>query len=263
MEGIQKLINFPRLDVTFADVLKNPLFLVDIFIVLLIFYWIYRLLKNTRAVRILFGVLILAGMMYLSFFLHLTLLSWVLGLFLTVILVAIPVVFQPEFRNALEKIGRTRLNASIIRSRNVKFPQSILEALEVMSTNKIGGLIAIQRKTGLGDYLKSGIELDSKISKNLILACFLEGSPLHDGALVIAGNRILGASCLFPLSGDESAVPLGTRHKAAVGLTEETDALCIVVSGKNGQISLAYEGKLLKNIAQEELAKKLKTLLPR
>jgi len=259
----QKTLELLNFNFSIPNIFNNPLFLVDILIVFLILYWVYRLLKNTKAVRILYGVIILAIFMYISSFLHLTVLNLVLTAFLTVILVAIPVVFQPELRNALEKIGRTTgLRAAIFKKpKHPRFLNVILETVKRMSEENIGGIIAIQRKTGLSDYLKTGISLDANISKELILACFTEDSPLHDGAVIIFNNRILGASCILPLSEDDSTKALGTRHKAAVGLSEETDAVSIVVSEKSGEISLAIEGIFEKNINIDDLGKKLKSLL--
>lgn len=261
MELINKFIDLVKVNFPVSEISKNPLFLVDIFIVLFIFYWIYKLLKNTKAVRILYGLLLLGIMMYISFLFHLTLLSWLLGAFLTVILVAIPVVFQPELRNALERIGRAGLKAGVFKGQSTsKFLDPILETVKILSVNKIGGIIAIQRKTGLSDYLKTGVSMNSDISKDLLLACFVHDSPLHDGAVIISHGKILGASCIFPLSENDSTATLGTRHKAAVGLSEQTDAVVIVVSERNGEISLAKDGVLSKNISLSDLGKILRAL---
>jgi diadenylate cyclase len=255
---IQKLLDLVKFNLPISEISKNPLFLVDILIVLLITYWIYKLLKNTKAVRILYGLLILVMMMYISSLLHLVLLNWVLGAILTIILVAIPVVFQPELRYALERIGRTGLRASsLTKSQEINILKPVLEAVRAMSLNRNGSIVAIQRNTGLGDYLKTGVALNSDISKELILSCFINTSPLHDGAMIISNDKILGASCIFPLSDSDLAAKLGTRHKAALGLSEQTDALIIVVSGTSGNISLAVEGELMKNISLEELQKKI------
>lgn len=261
MSEIQKILDVSNLGLSFKDILQNPLFLVDFIIVLVIFFWFYQLLKNTRAVRILYGVLILGILMYLSSFLHLVLLSWVLGGFLTIVLVAIPVVFQPELRNTLEKIGRTGISAANFKTLAVsEHLETILDAVKIMSHNKIGGIIAIKRNSGLNDYLKSGVELNAKLSKELIISTFIYESPLHDGGMIISNDKILGASCIFPLTENQDTITLGTRHKAAIGLSEQTDAICIVVSERDGGISLAIDGSLEKNISYEELAKKVKSL---
>jgi len=256
---IQNFLGLLRINFQISELLKNPLFLVDILIVLFIFYWIYKIFKNTRAVRIFYGLVIIAIVMYLSSVLHLVLLRWVSGVFLTIILVAIPIVFQPELRNALERIGRTGIPqaSGLTKLSEANILKSVVEAVGTMSLNKIGGIIAIQRKTGLNDYLKTGVLLNSDISKELILSCFVEESPLHDGAVIIFRNKILGASCILPLSDSISVATLGTRHKAAIGLSEQTDAVAIIVSGKSGEISLAVEGSLSKNITLEELNKKI------
>lgn len=259
MENISKFLEQLKIDFTISELTKYPLLVVDILIVFLIFYWIYRLLKNTKAVRILYGVLILAVIMYISSLLHLVLLHWFLQVFLTVIIIAIPVVFQPELRNALEKIGRTGLKPGVFKeSKASKFLNPILDAVKIMSREKIGGIIAIQKKTGLRDYLKTGVILDADISKELLIACFVHNSPFHDGAVIIANGRILAASVVLPLSDSDSTIHLGTRHKAAVGLSEQTDAVSIVVSEKTGEISITMGGNISKNISYNDLNKFLK-----
>lgn len=254
------LENIGKLKFSFPELSDDPLFLVDFFIVILIFYWIYTLLKNTRAVRILYGLFILALLMYVSSLLHLALLNWVLGAVLTVILVAIPIVFQPELRNALERIGRTGLNPHAFKNNGFKYLEEILETLKIMSKKQIGGIIAIQRKTGLGDFIKTGILLNADISKELLLSCFIPESSLHDGAIIISDNKIIAASCILPLSSDDSVAKLGTRHKAALGLSEQTDAVVIVVSGTTGMISIAHEGFLFRGVKINELEKKLRKI---
>ncbi len=261
MEFVRRLLELAKINFSLKEELKNPLFLVDLLIVIFIFYWIYKLLKNTKAVRILYGLLILIAMMLASSFLNLTLLSWFLGFFLTIILIAIPVVFQPELRNALEKIGRTNLKASLLKeSDSLNFIKPIIESVRIMSREKIGGIIAIQRKTGLDDYAKKGISLDANIKSELILSCFLSDSPLHDGAIIISKGKIKSAFCTLPLSESEQVASLGTRHKAALGLSEQTDAVVAVVSGKNGQVSLAIDGIISKIIDFKDLEKVLKSL---
>lgn len=245
--------NFPIEKIT-----QNPLFLVDFIVVLVLFFGIYRAFKNSRALRIFYGVIFLAVMLFLSSFFNLTLLSWVLGIFLAVILVAIPVVFQPELRNALERLGRTGLKKVTHKeSRTGRFIKPIIETVSTLSKNSIGAIIVLQRKTGLREFISTGTIVDAEISKDLLLSFFSGESPLHDGAVIISKGRIAAASCILPLSENDSVAMLGTRHKAAMGLSEQTDALVIVVSEKTGQISLASRSTFVKNINLIDLQKAL------
>ena len=189
MDIIEKIIEQINIGLPVSKISNNPLIIVDILIVSLIIYWIYKLLRNTRAVRILYGLLILIIIMYISSLLNLTLLHWLLQIILTVIIVAIPIVFQPEFRNALERIGRTGIKAGTLKdSRVLKILNPVLDSVKVMSRDKTGGIIAVQRKTGLSDYAKTGTMLNANISKSLLLACFISGSPFHDGAVIISNT---------------------------------------------------------------------------
>jgi len=261
MDILEKLISTINVNISFTEITKNPLFIVDFLIVLLIIYWFYKLLKNTRAVRIFYGFVFLFIAMFLSSIFHLYILNWVLRIMLTVLLVAIPVVFQPELRNTLEKIGRTGFKAKSFKDITTQeFLNSILGAIAKMIVNKIGGIIVIQRKTGLGEYIETGVILDALISKELIISCFNDDSPLHDGAMIISNGKISGASCVFPLSENNSLSGLGTRHKAGVGLSEQTDAVVIIISGKNGNISLAVDGVILENIHFNDLENKLRKI---
>lgn len=244
------------------DVVQNPLFLVDFMVVLLLFYGIYRMLRNTRALRIFYGLIFIALMLFVSVFFNLTLLSWVLGVFLTITVVAIPIVFQPELRNGLERLGRTGLkNISAKESVTAKFIKPIMETVVILSKNKIGAIIVIQRKTGLREFMATGTIIDAEISKNLLLSFFLGDSPLHDGAVIISKGRIASASSILPLSENDLVTTLGTRHKAAMGVAEQTDALVIVVSEKTGKISLAEGASFFKNIAEKDLTKMLEESL--
>lgn len=244
------------------DIVQNPLFLVDFMVVLLLFYGIYRMLRNTRALRIFYGLIFIALMLFVSVFFNLTLLSWVLGVFLTITVVAIPIVFQPELRNGLERLGRTGLkNISAKESVTAKFIKPIMETVVILSKNKIGAIIVIQRKTGLREFMATGTIIDAEISKNLLLSFFLGDSPLHDGAVIISKGRIASASSILPLSENDLVTTLGTRHKAAMGVAEQTDALVIVVSEKTGKISLAEGASFFKNIAEKDLTKMLEESL--
>lgn len=259
MEFIAKFIELVKNNLPISEITKNPLLIVDILIVILIIYWLYELLKNSKAVRIFYGLLVLGVMLYISALLHLYLLNLVLGIFLTVVIVAIPVVFQPELRNLLEKIGRTGFNKNIFKDESLMtFIGTIKESINIMANNKIGGIIAIQRKTGLSDFTKSGKKINALISKELIVSIFSKNSLLHDGAILIIDKKIKAASVILPLSESDAILTLGTRHRAALGLSEQSDAVVIVVSEKTGKISLAVDGKMELDISPEDLEKKIK-----
>jgi len=233
---------------------QNPLFIVDFIIILILLIIIYRLFKNTRAQRIFYGLLIIILVFFLSLLFNLIMVSWFIGIMLGMLLITISVVFQPELRSVLEKLGRTGFRSVPIKqSVNTKFLKPILETISILSKNKIGAILVIQRKTGLKEFVESGTLIDAKISKDLLLSFFSQDSSLHDGAVIISEGRIKAASCILPLSENEAVAMLGTRHKAAMGLSEETDALTVVVSEKTGQISLASESLFFKNISLDEL----------
>ncbi|NTU69506.1 TIGR00159 family protein [bacterium] len=241
------------------DIYKNPLFIVDIFIVIVIFYIIYRVFKNTRAERIFYGFIILGVMFFLSSFFNLYLVNLLLGITFFALIVAMPVVFQPELRSALEKLGRTGINKIGSRKNETnKTLKTIISSVAFMSKNKIGSIIAIQGKTGLNDHTTSGVIINGNVSKDLLVSCFITESPLHDGAVLIRENKIISASSILPLSESDQVLALGTRHRAGLGLSEISDAQVIIVSEKTGQISFAKLGKFYNNISLDELTKKIK-----
>lgn len=251
-----KILNF-----TF-NLKNNPLAILDILIVALLFYWLYKMIKGTRGMRIAIGIVILGGILAISKILGLYTLNWLLRQALTVVLVAIPIVFQPELRRALEKLGRAHFISEFSGKEETSFPlDEIVEACRTMSKDKIGALIVIKRKTGLDDYLERGVKVGGEVSSHLLLSIFFPGSPLHDGAVIIDGRRILAASVMLPLADSEESTALGARHRAALGLSSETDAVVIVVSEENGRLSLAYDGKITHRLTVEKLAKLLRKLL--
>lgn len=247
------------------SVLIHPLTILDIFIVAALIYAVYLLLKETRALRILYGIAVLAVIFLLGQVLNLQALNFLLRHFLTLILVAIPVVFQPELRTALERLGRSRLVGEFTGLRKIEIKDlvsKILEAVKVIAKNKRGALIVIARLSGLKEFIETGTALDARLSTELLLNIFTPKSPLHDGATIVSGNKILAAGCTLPLLEEAKFdLELGTRHKAALGLTSQTDALVVVVSEENGQISLASEEKLYRNLSVKELEERLVQLL--
>lgn len=244
------------------DFSRYPLIILDILIVAALFYWLFLLLKETRGIRILFGLMVLVGVLFISRFLNLMALSWILKSFLAAAVIAIPIIFQPELRKALERLGRTNILNFLKEDKDLtNVIYEITEAVKILAKNKIGALIVIKRKIGLEDYIQTGTFLNAQLSSKLILNIFFPHSPLHDGAIIIEGNKIIAAGCTLPLLETDTSFKYGTRHKAALGLSNETDALVIVVSEEKGTISLGIDGKLITKISYRDLPQHLLKLL--
>ncbi|MCX6808859.1 MAG: diadenylate cyclase CdaA [Candidatus Berkelbacteria bacterium] len=242
---------------------KSPLVLLDIIFVAIIFYWIYLFLRETRAMRILYGLFFLVALTLIGNFLNLTLLNWILKYSMAMLVVAIPIVFQPELRTALEKLGRARFIGEISLSKEnyIRMIDQLVLCIQVMSKQKIGALIIIQRQTGLREYIENGTPLNAAVSKELLLSIFFPKSPLHDGAVIIVGNKIVSARSVLPVSADNLNSGLGTRHKAAIGITENSDAIALVVSEETGVVSMSVGGKIERRIAEDRLRNRLIALL--
>lgn len=238
--------------------------LLDVLIVAVVLYKLYGLIKDTRAVTLLKGLLVILVAALLSNWLHLNALYWLLGKTLTVVAVALPVVFQPELRRALEHIGRGRLFSKSSRLNEEEMDKlfyEIAKTATILSKGKTGALIVMERETGLNDYMESGIKIDGLVSSELLLNCFIPNTPLHDGAIIIRGNRIMAAGCLLPLTEKPDLdKEFGTRHRAALGLSEQADAVVLVVSEETGLISLAIGGQLERRFELNSLQTRLKAL---
>lgn len=234
-----------------------PQVIIDIIIVSIVFYYIFTLIKGSRAIHILIGLAILAFIFIISQVLQLFATSWLLDRFLTVILVAIPVIFQQELRRGLEKLGQTKIfSGNDIKATDIQI-SNIVEATVQMSESKTGALIVLKKDVSLNEYAETGVPINGKVSKELLLNIFYPKSPLHDGAVILKGGTIIAAGCVLPHSYKHSDRSLGTRHKAAIGLSENTDAHIIVVSEEKGIISYALNGRLEKNITPERLQEHL------
>lgn len=243
---------------------EYPFAILDIILVAIIIYYVYAFLKETRAMRIVYGIIILFIFMLLGRLLQLSALNFILKYILTLIAVAIPVVFQPELRSLLERLGRTQLVADFRLLRKAEIEEvirKIVEAATVCAKNQTGALIVIGQRTGLREYIETGTPLEAHLSTELLLNIFTSRAPLHDGAAIIMGNKIMAASCTLPLSDSKFDYHLGTRHRAALGLTTVTDAIVVVVSEENGMISVAVDGVLKENLTSEGLTELLTTLL--
>ncbi len=230
-----------------------PQVIIDIIIVSIVFYYIFILIKGSRAIHILIGLAILAFIFIISKALQLFATGWLLDRFLTVILVAIPVIFQQELRRGLEKLGQTRIFSNHdIKATDIQI-SNIVEATVQMAKNRIGALIVLKKDVNLNEYAETGVPINGKVSKELLLNIFFPKSPLHDGAVIMEGDTIQAAACVLPHSYKHVDRSLGTRHKAAIGLSENTDAHIVVVSEERGTISYAVNGRLERNITPERL----------
>lgn len=243
--------------------------LLDITIVALLFYWLLGLIRGTRAVQLLrgFGVLIVASFV-LSSVLSLETLTWLLRTVVQpVLFVGIPVLFQPELRRALESLGRTRdlFNRPFGRANQSELLETIngvARAAQQLSQQGVGALMVIERETGLQEYADRGIIIDSRLAVPLLLNIFYPNSPLHDMAVIVRGNRILAANVVLPLSEDVVGQRrYGTRHRAAKGITEQSDAIAVVVSEETGAISVANDGRIVSYLNEARLRSMLAGLL--
>lgn len=244
----------------------RPTALLDIAITALLFYWLFLLIRGTRAVRLVIGVSILVLVYFAAQALELRLLTQILQAGGLVGIFALVVVFQPELRRALERIGRVGsvawLFAPADRRAIDHIAGEIARAAQALSAEGHGALIVVERETGLEEIAETGIMLHADLSAELLRTIFVRGSALHDGAVIIRGDRILAAGALLPLA--ETTVQterIGTRHRAALGITEQTDAVSVVVSEENGQISLVERARIVRNLNERQLERALKALL--
>lgn len=232
--------------------------IVDILVVAFIFYKGYMLIKETRAEQLLKGIAFIIILIPISSLLKLNMLYFILSKTLTIGIISIVIIFQPEIRRALEHLGRSafedRYGFDDSEQRNI-FVKEIVTAVSNLAETRTGALIAIEQGTGLGDVIASGTQLDAKITANLLENIFVVNTPLHDGATIIGKDRIIASGCVLPLTDNKNInKKLGTRHRAAIGLSEISDALVIIVSEETGVISLAVNGRLTRNYDKEKLS---------
>ena len=229
----------------------------DVVEILVVAYVIYRLLlllHGTRAVQMLVGIVVLVFAFSLAWVAKLTMITYLLGLVFKYGAFAALVIFQPELRAALAHLGQARVTRFLRRMEAHDVAEAVAEAVERLSRTGTGALIALEREMNLGDLVASGSEMQAKVSADLLTTIFTPYSPLHDGAVVVRGDTIIGAGCILPLSQASIADrSLGTRHRAAMGLTEEYDAVVIVVSEETATISVAENGRLRRGITPAQL----------
>ena len=239
------------LPVTIIDV-------IDVLIVSMIIYRLYQFLKGGVAIRMFIGLLLILLFSVFGELMNMSALSWMMSSLKTVWVLAFVIVFQPELRRLLIYLGQNRIIRQLVRVGELKFIDQIVSATLDLSKKNYGALIVLAKDMGLKNILESGIAMQAKLSEQLISSVFNPRSPLHDGAVVIQNDIILAAKCLLPLSQNPDVDPsLGTRHRAALGLSEQSDALIIVVSEETGMVSYAENGKLVRGLTESLLRKKL------
>lgn len=235
----------------------SPFSILDIIVVSFIFYKGYMLIRETRAEQLLKGILLILLLIPVSSILKLTMLEWILNKTITIGILSIIIIFQPEIRRALEHLGRSAFNdRHLLENDEImeKVVNEVVEAVESLSKSKTGALIVIENRTGLGEVISTGTKLDALVSSALLENIFVVNTPLHDGATIIRNDRIVASGCFLPLtSNDNISKLLGTRHRAGIGISENSDALTIIVSEETGIISLAVNGKLTRNYTKERL----------
>lgn len=242
--------------------------IVEIIILSFLVYQMILWIKNTHAWSLLKGLIVILVFILLAAVFNMTTILWIAQNVLSLAVIAIVVVLQPELRRALEQLGRTNFFASLMPFDNTKSSrglfsdktmQEIIKACYEMGKVRTGALIVIEQNQSLAPYERTGIEVDALLSSQLLINIFEHNTPLHDGAVIVRGDRVVSATCYLPLSDNMGlSKELGTRHRAGVGISEVTDSLTVIVSEETGYVSVAYEGELYRNLSSEELGEKLK-----
>lgn len=248
-----------------TDISNNPfkliIFILDILIVGYIAYKFIKSARSSRVWQLLKGIVLIVLITVLSGIFELRILNWFLTIFTTYGVIALIVIFQPELRRVLEQLGTNKftkfLGIGLEKSLETKTKEDIYKvviAAKELSNNKVGGLIVIERDIQLDDIMDTGVKIDAEVSPQLLVNLFVPNTPLHDGAVVISKNKIAAAACILPLSDDKNiSKGLGTRHRAAIGISRETDAIAIVVSEETSKISIAKDGNLIVDLKEEAL----------
>lgn len=232
--------------------------LLDILLVTLLFYRLLILVKGTRSAQMYVGLLIIVVIGLVAREFDMIAVRWIVDSLKTVWLIAFVILFQPELRHALAQFGRTRYFRSFLRGDHFGVLGEVVRGVETLAQRRHGALIVLERNVGLRNFVETGTRLDAKVSAELLVTLFSPGSPLHDGAVILREDTMVAASCILPLSTDpRTAVTFGTRHRAAIGLSEESDAAIIVVSEETGAISVAYRGLLRQRLDEGELRSEL------
>jgi diadenylate cyclase len=245
-------------DLSFRGYIKE---IIDILIVSSVIYKLIILLRGTRAIQLLQGIVVVVVTWALSIWFELNTLKWMMNQIFTFGVLALVIIFQPELRRALEQLGRGKLFSRSIAEEDQALHKRIGELLRTvhyLAQRRIGALIVFERETGLNDYIESGIPIGGQISSELLINIFIPNTPLHDGAVILRQNQIMAAGCYLPLSENPFiSKELGTRHRAAIGMSEISDAISVTISEETGQVSLAINGLIVRDIKEESLISKL------
>ena len=232
---------------------------VELVILSFIYYILLLFIRGSRTVQVIKGITVLIFLFVITQQLELATINWLLTKILPLSVLAMLIIFQPELRRGLARLGQF---GSILKEEQVI--DEVVRSVTILSKKKIGALIALEREIGLKPYAESGVALDSTVTSELINTIFMPNTPLHDGGIIIESDRMVAAGCLFPLSQDAKlSKAIGTRHRAAVGLTEETDAIVVIVSEETGAMSVSINGKLTRDLTKESLSKILENLFSR
>ncbi len=261
------LSNFWQVNIVtyFNELMQNPLriisLILDITIVVFLVYMLIKLIKNSRVWQLMKGIILLIIATVVSGWLHLDILNFILTSVMTYGVIAIIVIFQPELRRGLEQLGTNKftrffgIDKDIITKTKEDIYKIVIAAQELAKT-KTGGLIVIERDIKVRDIAETGVEINAEVSPQLLVNIFVPNTPLHDGAVIISENKIQAAACILPLSNTtDIAKELGTRHRAAIGISKETDAIALVVSEETGKISVAKDGTLIADLKEDALKK--------
>ncbi|HTR97282.1 MAG TPA: diadenylate cyclase CdaA [Candidatus Acidoferrales bacterium] len=231
---------------------------IDILLVAALFYRMLTLGRGTRSAQMFVGLFVIVLIGFAARYFQLIAVRWIMDSLKTVWLVVFVILFQPELRHALAQFGRTRYFRSFLRGENFGVLGEVVRAVESLAQRRHGALIVMERNVGLRNFVETGTRVDAKVSAELLVTVFSPGSPLHDGAAIVREDTLIAASCILPLSSNPlSAISLGTRHRAALGLSEESDAAIIVVSEQTGAISVAYRGVLYSRLDEGQLRSEL------
>jgi diadenylate cyclase len=251
-------MNFSSIAAFFTTYIRPVL---DVLLLAYLIYNTYQILVKTKAVQLIKGILLLAGIYALAFFLQLSTVTWVLGIVAPGLVIGLAIIFQPELRKIFMHLGQGRLFRNNRQPKASQIEASVT-ACEVLSHMKRGALIVFSRNVGLKEIIDKGIRLDAILSPSLLVSIFAHDNPLHDGAAVIQEGKIAAAACFLPLSDQQDIKKsFGSRHRAALGITEESDAVVIVVSEETGALSLAYDSKLYYGLDGDQLRSRLARLL--
>jgi diadenylate cyclase len=235
---------------------------IDVLLVTFLFYRLLILVRGTRAIQMFIGLVVLVVLSAIAQWLRLSALNWLLESLRTVWLIAFIIIFQPELRKALTQIGQSRIFNRFVTVEEFSYLSEVQNGVERASRKGLGALIVIERNIGLKNFIETGTKVEATVSAELLETIFTPPSPLHDGAVILRGSQIVAAGCILPISSNpDLEKTLGTRHRAAVGLSEETDSIVIVVSEETRQISIAENGQLTRNLQIGELKSRLSSLL--